>query len=289
MNEASPHWRRNLYVCLLGSFSTVASMTLILPFLPHLRRGARRAFAEEPSYSGRGSLLAPPFLAAGIAAPFWGKFADRYGRKLILVRASLGLALVMSTLGLAQNVYQLVFLRLLAGLVGGYSSGAIILVATQTPKSRSGWALGTLSTGVLTGNMVGPLIGGILPELIGVRQTFFLSARSAFPGFSLSPVHSLKKFHANGILKAEESLSGSMWSRIPDHLPVIAMLVTAFLLLFANMSIEPIITVYVSQIMHGGAHVTLISGVVMSATAFGGILAAPRLGRLAIRSAPGML
>jgi MFS family permease len=63
-------------------------------------------------------------------------------------------------------------------------------------------------------------------------------------------------------------------------LPVIAMLVTGLLLLFANMSIEPIITVYVSQIMHGSAHVALIAGVVMSATAFGGILAAPRLGRL---------
>ena len=71
-----------------------------------------------------------------------------------------------------------------------------------------------------------------------------------------------------------------MWSKIPDPVPVIAMLATGLLLLFANMSIEPIITVYVSQIMHGSAHVALISGVVMSATAFGGILAAPKLGRL---------
>lgn len=277
--QASPYWRRNLYVCLLGSFSTVASMTLILPFLP-IYVAELGVHSQKAIIQWSGIAFGATFLGAGATAPIWGKFADRYGRKLILVRASLGLALVMSTLGFAQNVYQLVFLRLLAGLVGGYSSGAIILVATQTPKSRSGWALGTLSTGVLTGNMVGPLIGGILPELIGVRKTFFLSAGVLFLAFLFTCAF-VKELPRQQRLQDEESRRGSSWSRIPDHVPVIAMLVTASLLLFANMSIEPIITVYVSQIMHGGTHVTLISGVVMSATAFGGILAAPRLGRLA--------
>ncbi len=276
--EASPYWRRNLYVCLLGSFSTVASMTLILPFLP-LYVAELGVHSQRAIIQWSGVAFGATFLAAGIASPFWGRFADRYGRKLILVRASLGMAIVISTLGLAQNVYQLVLLRLLAGLVGGYASGSIILVATQTPKSRSGWALGTLSTGVLTGNLVGPLIGGILPELIGVRQTFFLAGGVIFLAF-LCTCAFIKEAPRRRHSKAEESLSKGMWSRIPDRLPVIAMLATGLLLLFANMSIEPIITVYVSQIMHGSAHVALISGVVMSATAFGGILAAPRLGRL---------
>ena len=72
---------------------------------------------------------------------------------------------------------------------------------------------------------------------------------------------------------------------IPDRRPVIAMLVTAMLLMLANMSIEPIITVYVATLIHGG-NVVLISGVVMAGSALGSILAAPRLGRLADRIGP---
>jgi MFS family permease len=276
--EASPYWRRNLYVCLLGSFCTVASMTLILPFLP-LYVAELGVRSQTAILEWSGMAFGATFLAAGLAAPLWGKFADRYGRKLILMRASLGMAIVISTLGLAQNIYQLVLLRFLAGLVGGYSSGSVILVATQTPKSHSGWALGTLSTGVLTGNLVGPLIGGVLPEIIGIRRTFFLAGGVIFLAFlcTCTLIREAPRKH----IKAEEAGRGSSWSRIPDPMPVVAMLVTALLLLFANMSIEPIITVYVSQLTHGSAHVTLISGIVMSATAFGGILAAPRAGRLA--------
>ena len=77
------------------------------------------------------------FLGAGVLAPVWGRFADLYGRKLILMRASLAMAICMSLIGVAQNIWQLVALRLLAGLLGGYASGAVVLVATQTPKERS--------------------------------------------------------------------------------------------------------------------------------------------------------
>ncbi len=73
------------------------------------------------------------------------------------------------------------------------------------------------------------------------------------------------------------------WSLIPDRRPVAAMLVTAFLLLLANMSIEPIITVYVAQLDPGQTHVARMAGFVMAAAALASILAAPRVGRLADR------
>ena len=73
---------------------------------------------------------------------------------------------------------------------------------------------------------------------------------------------------------------------IPDRRPVIAMLLTAMLLMLANMSIEPIITVYVGQLMPAGGNVVFTAGLVMAASAIGSILAAPRLGRLADRVGP---
>ena len=222
-------------------------------------------------------------LAAAAVAPAWGRLADRYGRKLTLVRASLGMAVVMSMMGMAQDVYQLVLLRALAGLVGGYASAAIVLVATQTPRERSGWALGTLSTGALAGTLVGPLVGGLLPGLIGIRRTFFLAGGAIFVAFLATCALIVEDRRPP---QKQARNGGGTWSLIEDRRPVVAVLATALLLLFATMSIEPIITVYVGQILRGRGDVALISGLVMAAAAFGGILAAPRVGALADRVGP---
>lgn len=61
------------------------------------------------------------------------------------------------------------------------------------------------------------------------------------------------------------------------------MFITGTLLMLANMSIEPIITVYVAQLVADTGHVTMVAGLVMAAAALGSILSAARLGRLADR------
>ena len=118
-----------------------------------------------------------------MCAPLWGRLADRYGRKPMLTRASLGMAVAMSLIGMAATVWQLAALRLLAGFLGGYASGSNVLVATQTPKARTGWALGVLASDIMAGNLAGPLIGGALPPLIGIRMTFWLAGASIFVVF----------------------------------------------------------------------------------------------------------
>ncbi len=279
MADASAYWRRNLYVVLFGSFTNVMAMTLLLPFLPiYVAELGVKSPAAIVQWSGIAYGIS--YLGAGLLAPAWGKFADLYGRKLILMRASLAMAICMSMIGTAQDVWQLVFWRLLAGVLGGYASGAVVLVATQTPRSHSGWALGTLSTGVLAGTLLGPLIGGVLPGLIGLRGTFFLAGGVIFLAF-LATCFFIHEDSPRGAGRKRQA-GRSAWSIIPDRRPVIAMLVTAMLLMLANMSIEPIITVYVATLLHGG-DVVLLSGVVMAGSALGSILAAPRLGRLADR------
>ncbi|TIP58882.1 MAG: multidrug efflux MFS transporter, partial [Mesorhizobium sp.] len=75
----------------------------------------------------------------------------------------------------------------------------------------------------------------------------------------------------------------SGWSQIPDKRPIVAMLATGMLLAFATMSIEPIITVYVQQLVEDQSKVTMVAGVVMSAAALGTILSSSWLGKLADR------
>lgn len=276
--NGSPYWRQNLFVCVFGSFTTIVAMTLLIPFLPLYVESlgvADQAAIDEWS----GAAYGASFLTAALVAPLWGRLADRYGRKLMMIRASLGMAIAISLIGLAQNVWQLFALRLLVGILGGYASGSTILVAAQTPKSRSGWALGVLSTGIMAGNVVGPLIGGALPPLIGIRQTFWAVAAMIFIAF-LATTFLIREVRWPMVHRAKYSRG---WAAIPDTHPIIAMLVTGLLLMIAQMSIEPIITVYVGQIVPNGAQITSVAGLVMSAAALGSVLSAAHLGRLADR------
>jgi len=189
----------------------------------------------------------------------------------------------MSLTGMVETVWQLVLLRLLIGFAGGYSSGSTILVAMQTPKDRSGWALGVLSAGITAGSLVGPLLGGALPPLIGIRATFLLSGGVIFLAFLATTFLIKESPRLKPAKAASANKQKSGWSQIPDKRPVVAMLATGMLLAFATMSIEPIITVYVQQLIEDQSRVTLVSGVVMSATALGAILSASWLGKLADR------
>jgi MFS family permease len=278
--DHNAHWLRNLWVCLLGSFTTIIAMTLLLPFLPIY---VEQLGVKDPAaiLQWSGVAFGATFFAAALVAPLWGHLGDRYGRKLMLVRASLGMAVAMSLIGMATNVWQLVGLRLFAGLAGGYASGSMILVAMQAPKERSGWALGMLSSGIMAGNLVGPLIGGALPPLIGIRATFWFAGGVIFLTFLATSF--LIREDVKPKARAAASTAGEGWSSIPDKRPVVAMLLTGLLLMVANMSIEPIITVYVAQLITDQARVTLVSGVVMSVAALGSILSASRLGKLADR------
>jgi MFS family permease len=274
------HWKRNLVVCVFGAFTTIVAMTLLLPFLPlyveHLGVSDQAAIVQWS-----GVAFGATFLSAALTAPLWGRLGDRYGRKLMLIRASLGMAIAMSLIGLAENIWQLVALRLLAGLLGGYASGATILVATQTPKDRSGWALGMLSSGIMAGNLAGPLIGGFLPPLIGIRTTFFLAGGVIFITF-LATLFLMKEApRPKRAVGEKRPPSVRPWSVISDKVPVITMLVVASLVMFSIMSIEPIITVYLTQ-LHT-PNVTLMAGLVMSATALASVLSASRIGKLADR------
>jgi len=274
-------WRRNLFVCFVGSFTTVAAMTLLLPFLPlYVEQLGVRGNAAIVQWSG--VAYGATFLAAALVAPLWGHLADRYGRKLMLVRASLGMAFSMSLIGMAHDVWQLVALRLLAGFAGGYASGSTVLVATQTPKSRSGWALGTLASGIMAGNLVGPLIGGVLPPLIGIRATFWLAGGVIFLSFIATSLF-IREERVVSEVSAKPKVAQRSWDAIPDKRPIVAMFLTGMLLMFATMSIEPIITVYVAELVRDPRSVTLVSGFAMSAAALGSILSASRLGKLADR------
>jgi MFS family permease len=275
------YWQRNLVICVFGSFTTLVSLSMLLPFLPlYVQQLGVTSSSAVIQWSG--VAFGATFLGTALTAPLWGHLADRYGRKPMLVRAAVGMAITMSLIGMVHSVEQLVVLRLIAGLVGGYASASLVTVGTQAPRARAGWALGVLSTGALTGNLIGPLVGGFLPTWVGIRGTFFVGGGLIALAAIATILFVREDFDRE--TDAKVRVASHAGPAIPiDRALITALLATAMMVLLANMSIEPIITVYIRQLGVSSHQLTRIAGIVMAASALGSMLTAARLGALADR------
>lgn len=196
----------------------------------------------------------------------------------MLLRSSLGMAIVIALMGCVTSVYQLVALRLLQGVFSGYISNATALVATGTPKEKSGQVLGTLATGSVTGTLLGPLLGGISASAFGYRPTFFITGIILFFVFLLSLFFVHENFvpvEKKDMVSAKQIFKDLKYPHV-----VIGMFVTTMIIQASNNSISPIISLYIRQLLNGHGNVTLISGIIASIPGIATLIAAPRFGRL---------
>ena len=275
-------WKKNLWVCWFGVFATSSGLSQLIPILPlYIEEMGVHDVSEIAEWSG--VAYGVTFILMAIFSPIWGKAADRYGRKPMLLRASMGMALVLTCMGFVQNVYQLVGLRMLQGTISGYYAAAITLVATQTPKDRSGWALGTLSTGAVAGTLMGPLIGGVVAEWLGLRSVFFVIGILLLLAFLAALLFVSENFVPSET-KAPKSLE--VWRLLPHPEIMVAMFVTTLVLQLALMSIQPILTVYIAELSSDATYIAFLSGMVFAASGLSSVIAAPRLGALADRIGP---
>lgn len=165
-------WRRNLAALWLAEFTAILGFSFAFPFLPlflhrelGIPNGPQLAFWSGISAGTTGFALA-------LTSPIWGRLADRYGRKPMLVRAMIGGGVSVGLMGLAQSALQLTALRGIQGASSGTVAAATALVATETPSAHLAWALGILNSAISLGNAVGPAAGGLAANLIGLRAIF---------------------------------------------------------------------------------------------------------------------
>lgn len=277
-----PIWKRNLIVCWFGMFVTSVGMSQIAPVLPlyikHLGIDDTALIAQLS-----GIAFGITFIISAIFSPIWGLAADKFGRKPMLLRASLGMAIVIFSMGFAPNVYVLIVLRLLQGAITGYSTACTTLIATQTGKEYAGWALGTLSTSSIAGSLLGPMIGGYIGENFGLQNVFFITGLLMLIAF-ITTVLFVKE-----VFTREEKRAlrfSEIWSGIPEKSLTITMFVTFFMLSAALYTVEPIITVYIDQLAQNSGHVALLAGITFSASGLANIIAAPGLGKLSDKIGP---
>lgn len=270
-------WRINLVSVWLGCFFTGLAMSQILPFLP-LYIEQLGVHSHESLSMWSGLVFSGTFLVSAIVAPMWGSLADRKGRKLMLLRASLGMAIVIALQGFVTNVWQLFILRSLMGLTSGYIPNAMALVASQVPREKSGWALGTLSTGPITGVIIGPLLGGFMADYLGLRVVFFVTAGLMFVSFLIT-LFLIKEQRV--VVNRKDKLSGkAVFTSLPYPGLMIGLFVTTLVIQLANGSISPILTLFIKDIANSHGNIAFISGVIAAVPGISALISAPRLGRL---------
>lgn len=167
-------WKRNLYVVWVAELLAIAGFSVAFPFLPYY---IQELGVTEP---GRvelwsGILVAVQNVTMAVFAPIWGSLADRYGRKIMIQRATFGGAVVLTAMAFVQNVEQLALLRALQGVLTGTVAAAMTLVASGTPRERAGYALGLLQMAVWLGSSLGPPLGGLIADWWGYRAVFIVT------------------------------------------------------------------------------------------------------------------
>lgn len=269
-------WKRNLIVCWFGMFVTGVGMSQIAPLMPlYIKELGISNVSEIEKLSG--IAFGATYMISAVFSPIWGNAADKYGRKPMLLRASLGMSIVVSLMGLAPNVYMLIGLRLLQGTITGYSAACTTLIATETDKEHAGYALGILSTANIAGSLIGPTIGGGIEEIFGLKPVFFITGILLFIAFTTTALLVKESF----VRKDDNTKSAKdIWSSVPEKSLTVILSLTFFVITLSLYTIEPIITVYVEQLSKDASHVAFISGLAFSVSGLANIISAPNLGKL---------
>ena len=202
----------------------------------------------------------------------------------MLLRSALGMAVVMLLMGLAQNIWLFLILRALLGLLGGFIPNANALIATQVPRNKSGWALGTLSTGGVSGALLGPLAGGLLADQYGLRPVFFITASVLLVCFILTLFFIRERFQP--VSKKEMLHIREVVASLKNPKLVLSLFVTTLIIQVATGSIAPILTLYVRELAGNVSNIAFISGMIASVPGVAALISAPKLGRLGDRIGP---
>ena len=166
------NWKQNLLFTWIAQLLCLAGFASALPFIPVFMRV--KLGIEDTAL--RGVYVSIFYFASMtsfcICTPLWGMLSDRYGRKIMLLRANFGGALLMPLMGLSPNIAILIILRFLTSCFSGTVTAAQTLIVSTTPKEKHGFALGLLSSAVASGNMLGFLAGGMIVHYFGYTAAF---------------------------------------------------------------------------------------------------------------------
>lgn len=277
-------WKRTVYISLVCVFCTAFGVSQLAPILPLYFHDLGVQTPEAMSLWS-GLATGATYIIVCLAAPFWGRVADKKGRKITLIRSSFGMALCNALIAFQTTPEGVVLIRLIQGLVSGFYSASITLIASETPLERTGWALGLLASANLAGSLIGPLLGGYIADTVGIRNDFIIVG--ALMG--LAGVLATIFIHENYVPKPNpEKLSiRKLKEQIPEFNSIVALCVASFIYAICIMSLQPVISVYIKGIVPSDTeNLAFIAGAVFSAMGIAQLMSSSPLGKLVDKIGP---
>lgn len=258
--NSAESWRRTFAVVWLANLITSIGMMSFLPFFPSLLRGlGLEDPAEVRLWAGLCFGAAP--LSATLMSPVWGSLGDRLGRKIMVVRSMLAIALFVGAMAFVSSPGQLLAMRIGQGLFSGFIPPSITLVSVAAPVDRQGRVAGWLTTSLAIGGMFGPLLGGWASVRFGNHQSvFFIVGGLALFGAALVALFaredkSLRRrvdqhSDVSPVANALRSLRGDLGEVLAS--PVLrGTLALVFALQLGLGAVNPVLEDYVAELFQG--------------------------------------
>jgi DHA1 family multidrug resistance protein-like MFS transporter len=271
------HWQNTLWAMVGVQFVMTMAFSMLTPIMPLLlpELGVKTIAGID---IWAGVLSGITSFVAAFASPVWGRVADQHGRKLMLLRSSVAIGCFTILMGLSANVWQFCAARTLMGVFAGFSSAAIALVASQVPESRLGYSLGWLSTGQLVGSLVGPIVGGGLADLTGsYRVPFYLTSATIFASLGLVWFLVHEEFTRPSKGNSGRSVTAGLIALVRSP-TLLALFFVLLMAQFGVRTVQPIITLYVKEMVGNLPNVATLAGIAFSITGVANVISAPFLG-----------
>jgi len=271
-------WKKNLYVVFFAEMIAITGMAFVVPFLPfYVKELGITDINLVAQWSGW--LMGAPALVMVIVSPLWGFLADRLGRKPMVERALFGGSIVIFLMAWAGNVYQLLFLRLLQGLLTGTVAACTALISASSPSKKMGFSLGLLQTGIFLGTFLGPLLGGISADVFGFRNSFKITASLLFVSGWLIFFLVEEKYAPSNTKKNIVPFK-KMMALVSSYKQLPIMFIILFLVQFSVKSISPILALFVETIVHDLKNVSTLTGLMFALTGLTAAFSAVNIGKL---------
>lgn len=276
---------RNLLAIAGACFIGFSGFTLVMPFLPlYFAQLGMSDPAEIALWSGL-SLGVTPGMTA-LLAPLWGRVADRYGSKFLVLRSLACFVITMILMGLVTQPWHIFGLRVLQGFFAGYGALAVAMAAQAASRDRMASAIGTVQTAQRLGPAVGPMIGGVLAVAIGIRAAFVVSSVFYLAAFVLvwrwfeePPSHT----RAAPTERESQRLTFDNGAAFQQFVLLMGVI---FGLQLVDRSFGPVLPLYLEQLGVQADRIALVAGVLFSAAAGAGAVGNLATQRLLRRSAP---
>lgn len=265
-------WVVTLTILVASAFLMDMSFTMITPFLPVYLSSELGAKASEVDMWS-GAVFAVTFFVSGLLGPVWGVLADRKSRKLMALRASIGLTISYALCGIVQTPMQLFAARFFQGLCVGLYPALLALLAASIPARKTGLSMGLMQGGMTVGAVVGPFVGGVLADYFGMRESFFVASValgliSLLIGFCIKEKPRTIKVTSRNWFD---------WSVICQ--PAIFKMLMACAVIHASLfSAQPILPLYIAQLQGSMDNIMMLSGTIFSVCAISIMIASPILG-----------